>query len=155
MPSIATNSRVDRDELFHYLRPRNRAVLSTRRPSGDAQMSPVTFGTSAAGEILVSTYPSRAKVTNLRRDPAASLCVLSADWDDAWVQLDGRAEVLDLPEAMEPLVEYFRSISGEHPDWQEYRTAMRSQGKCVLRITIDRWGPLATGGFPPGLVPAG
>jgi PPOX class probable F420-dependent enzyme len=88
-------------------------------------------------------------VANARRDPAVSLCVLSDEWDGPWVQVDGTAEVLDLPDALEPLVEYFRSISGEHPDWDEYRAAMQRQGKSLLRVTIDRWGPVATGGFPP------
>jgi hypothetical protein len=77
--------------------------------------------------------------------------VLSDDWDDAWVQIEGRAEVIDLPDAVEPLVDYFRAIAGEHPDWAEYRQAMRDQGKCLVRITIERWGPIATGGFPPHL----
>jgi PPOX class probable F420-dependent enzyme len=105
----------------------------------------------AEGRVVVSTYPQRAKVANARRDPAVSLCVLSDEWDGPWVQLDGSADVLDLPEAIEPLVEYFRSISGEHPDWDEYRVAMQRQGKSLLRVTIERWGPVATGGFPPEL----
>jgi PPOX class probable F420-dependent enzyme len=125
-------------------------VLLTRRREG-VQLSPVTYGVDAAGRVVVSTYPQRAKARNARRDPAVSLCVLSEDFDDPWVQVDGRAEVLDLPEALEPLVEYFRSISGEHPDWAEYRAAMTRQGKSLLRITIDAWGPVATGGFPPEL----
>jgi len=79
------------------------------------------------------------------------LCVLSDDWDGPWVQLEGTAEVLDLPEALEPLVDYYRAISGEHPDWGDYRAAMTRQGKSLLRITIEQWGPVATGGFPPGL----
>ena len=77
--------------------------------------------------------------------------MLSDDWNDPWVQVDGTAEVLDLPDAVEPLVDYFRAISGEHPDWDEYREAMVRQGKWLIRITIDRWGPIATGGFPPEL----
>jgi PPOX class probable F420-dependent enzyme len=88
-------------------------------------------------------------VANARRDPAVSLCVLSADFDGPWVQVDGEAEVLDLPDALEPLVEYYRAISGEHPDWDEYRAAMTRQGKSLLRITPTSWGPVATGGFPP------
>ena len=79
------------------------------------------------------------------------MCVLSDDWDGPYVQVDGRAEVLDLPESVEPLVEYFRCIAGEHPDWEEYRAAMVRQGKSLIRVTIERWGPIATGGFPPGL----
>jgi PPOX class probable F420-dependent enzyme len=109
----------------------------------------VTCGVDSDGRIVVSTYPQRAKAANARRDPAVSLCVLSDDFDGPWVQVDGRAEVLDLPDALEPLVEYYRSISGEHPDWDEYRAAMAKQGKALLRVTIDSWGPIATGGFPP------
>jgi PPOX class probable F420-dependent enzyme len=148
MPRTATADRVERDALLAFLRPRHKAVLLTRRSSGGPQLSPVTYGVDADGRVVVSTYPQRAKVTNARRDPAVSLCVLSDDWDGPWVQLDGTAEVLDLPEALEPLVEYFRSISGEHPDWDEYRAAMAKQGKSLVRVTIDRWGPIATGGFP-------
>ena len=79
------------------------------------------------------------------------MLIHSDDWDGPYVQLDGTAEVLDLPDSVEPLVDYFRSISGEHPDWDEYRQAMRDQGKSLIRVTIERWGPIATGGFPPEL----
>jgi PPOX class probable F420-dependent enzyme len=149
--TIATNTVVGRDELTEFLRTRHRAILMTTRADGRPQASPLTCGVDAAGRIVVSSYPSRVKVRNIRRDERVSLCVLSEDWNGPWVQVDGRAEVLDLPEALEPLVEYFRSISGEHPDWDEYREAMRRQGKCLIRVTIDRWGPIATGGFPPEL----
>ena len=152
MPKIATADRVDRATLLEFLRPRHRAVLVTRRASGAPQLSPVTCGVDAEGRVVVSTYPQRAKVANARRDPVVSLCVLSDEWDGPWVQVDGEAEVLDLPEALEPLVEYFRSISGEHPDWDEYRAAMTRQGKSLLRITVTGWGPVATGGFPAAVV---
>ena len=99
--------------------------------------------------MVISTYPQRAKVANLRREPAVTVLIHSDDWDGAYVQLDGTAEVLDLPDSVEPLVDYFRSISGEHPDWDEYRQAMRDQGKSLIRVTIERWEPIATGGFPP------
>ena len=152
MPTTATADRVDRDALLDFLRPRHQAVLLTRRREGGAQLSPVSCGVDPAGRIVVSTYPQRAKVANVRREPAVSLCVLSSDWNGAWVQVDGRAEVLDLPEALEPLVEYYRSISGEHPNWEEYREAMTRQGKSLIRVTITGWGPVATGGFPAGVV---
>lgn len=151
MPKIATADRVDRAALLDFLRPRHHALLLTRRRSGGVQLSPVTCGVDGEGRIVVATYPQRAKVVNARRDPAVSLCVLSDDFDGPWVQIDGTAEVLDLPEAVEPLVDYFRAISGEHPDWDEYREAMRRQGKSLLRVTISEWGPIATGGFPPHL----
>jgi PPOX class probable F420-dependent enzyme len=149
---IATTDRVDRDELLAFVRPRHHVVLVTHRRDGAPQLSPVAAGVDEEGRIVISTYPQRAKVANLRRDPRASVLVLSDDWDGAWVQVDGTAEVLDLPDAIEPLVGYFRVIAGEHPDWDEYRQAMVDQGKCLLRITIERWGPIATGGFPAHLV---
>ncbi|MGC4894619.1 PPOX class F420-dependent oxidoreductase [Micromonospora sp. DT31] len=149
--SIATNTRVDRDALIEFLRPRHRVVLMTTRADGRPQSSPVSCGVDAQGRLVISTYPERAKATNIRRDPRVSACVLSDDWNGPWVQVDGVAEVLDLPEALEPLVDYFRSISGEHPDWDEYRSAMVRQGKSLIRVTIESWGPVATGGFPARL----
>lgn len=151
MPKLATADAVDAARLLEFIRPRHRAIVVTRRKDGSPQMSPVSYGVDVEGRIVISTYPQRAKIRNARRDPQVSVCVLSDDWNDPYVQVDGTAEVLDLPEALEPLVEYFRVISGEHPDWDEYREAMRRQGKCLLRITPTRWGPVATGGFPPEL----
>ena len=151
MPKLATADAVDAAQLIEFLRPRHRAIVVTRRRDGSPQMSPVSYGVDVEGRIVISTYPQRAKIRNARRDPRVSVCVISDDWNDPYVQVDGTAEVLDLPEALEPLVEYFRVISGEHPDWDEYREAMRRQGKCLLRITPQRWGPVATGGFPPEL----
>jgi PPOX class probable F420-dependent enzyme len=148
---FATADRVDRDALLTFLRARHHAVLMTTRADGRPQLSPVTCGVDSAGRVVVSTYPQRAKARNARRDPRVSVCVLSDEFNGAYVQVDGRAEVLDLPDALEPLVEYFRCISGEHPDWDEYRAAMRRQGKCLIRVTVDGWGPVATGGFPPSL----
>jgi PPOX class probable F420-dependent enzyme len=146
--NIATTDRVDRERLLDFVRERHHVVLLTHKRDGSPQLSPVAAGVDPEGRVVVATYPERAKVHNLRRDPRASLLVLSDDWDGAWVQCDGTAEVLDLPEALEPLVEYFRSIAGEHDDWDEYRRAMVDQGKCLLRVTVDDWGPIATGGFP-------
>ena len=156
MPTIATNTRVEREELLDFVRARHRLVLVTTRADGRPQLSPVTGGVDAEGRIVVSTYPDRAKATNLRRDARASVLVLSDEWNDAWVQVDGIAEVLDMPsrEAEDGLVEYFRCISGEHPDWDDYRAAMRKQGKSLVRITPERWGPVATGGFPADRVPS-
>src|ERR1700760_372883 len=110
MPRTATADRVDHAALLEFLRDRHRAVLVTRRASGGPQLSPVTCGVDREGRIVISTYPQRAKVANARRDPAVSLCVLSDAWDGPWVQVDGEAEVLDLPDALEPLVDYYRAI---------------------------------------------
>ncbi|WP_433825400.1 PPOX class F420-dependent oxidoreductase [Actinoplanes sp. CA-015351] len=149
--TIARNDRVGRDELLEFLRPRHHAILMTTRKDGRPQSSPNTCGVDTEGRIVISSYPERAKVANIRRDPRVTLCVLSDEWNGPWVQVDGVAEVIDLPEAVEPLVEYFRVISGEHSNWDEYRQAMFDQGKCLIRVTIESWGPLATGGFPARL----
>jgi PPOX class probable F420-dependent enzyme len=150
-PTTATAARPDRDGLHAFLSEHHRCVLITRRADGSLQSSPVSCGLDDAGRLLVSTYPERAKVANVRRDPAVSACVVSDDWNGPYVHLDGAAEVLDLPAAADDFVTYFRSISGEHPDWDEYREAMVRQGKCLIRVTIERWGPIATGGFPARL----
>jgi PPOX class probable F420-dependent enzyme len=152
MPNIATVDRVERDELLEFLRPRHKCLLVTTRSDGRPQTSPVTSGLDGEGRLVISTYPERAKVTNLRRDPRVTACILSDEWNGAWVQVEGTAEVLDMPDALDGLVEYFRNISGEHPDWDEYREAMRKQDKSLIRVTLERWGPIATGGFPARLV---
>jgi PPOX class probable F420-dependent enzyme len=149
--TIATNTSVDRDALLDFVRPRHHLILIATRADGTPQASPVTGGVDAQGRIVISTYPERAKARNLRRNPTATVLVLSDDFGGAWVQVDGEAEVIDLPEALDPLVDYYRAISGEHPDWDEYRAAMVAQGKSLLRITPTRWGPVATGGFPARL----
>jgi PPOX class probable F420-dependent enzyme len=152
-PNIATNTTVGLDQLLDFVRVRHRAVILTTRADGRPQASPVTCGVDDSGRLVVSTYPDRAKARNARRDPRVSAIVLSDEWDGPWVQIDGTAEVIDTPESVEPLVEYFRNISGEHPDWDEYRAAMLKQGKSLIRITPERWGPVATGGFPARLAP--
>jgi PPOX class probable F420-dependent enzyme len=149
--TIATNTPVDRDQLLEFLRPRHRMVLLTPRADGGWQGSPVTAGVDGQGRIVVSTYPERAKARNVARHGRASVVVVSDDWNGPWVQVDGDAELLTQPDAVEPLVDYFRSISGEHPDWDEYRDAMRRQGKALIRVTPRRWSPVATGGFPAHL----
>jgi PPOX class probable F420-dependent enzyme len=151
VPKLATADRIGREELLSFLRPRHHGLLATTRADGRPQLSPVSCGVDEAGRVVVATYPDRAKAINARRDPRASICVLSSDWDGPYVQVDGVAEVLDLPAALEPLVEYYRVIAGEHPDWDGYRAAMQKQGKSLIRLTIERWGPIATGGFPPRL----
>ena len=155
MANIATADRVDRDALLDFARTRHQLTLVTFRRDGRPQMSPVTGGVDEAGRIVVSTYPDRAKAVNARRDPRVSVLVHSDEWNGPYVQVDGTAEVLDMPsqEAEDGLVEYFRCISGEHPDWDEYRDAMRRQGKSLIRIAVESWGPIATGGFPPDRAP--
>ena len=146
--TIATTRPVDLRELLDFVRERHHFVLVTTRKDGRPQVSPVSGGVDGEGRLVISTYPDRAKALNAEREPAVSVCVLSDDFGGAWVQVDGRAEVLHMPEAEDALVDYYRCVAGEHPDWQEYRAAMRLQGKSLLRITPTSWGPIATGGFP-------
>jgi PPOX class probable F420-dependent enzyme len=153
MANIATTTRVDLEGLLEFVRVRHKGVLVTTRSDGRPQISPVTCGVGSDGRIAVSTYPGRAKAVNARRDPRVSICVLSEEFNGPYVQIDGDAEVLDMPEAVEGLVDYYRNISGEHPDWDEYRAAMVRQDKSLILIDVTRWGPISTGGFPPNLAP--
>ena len=145
----ATADFVARSEMLDFIRPRHHMVLTTYRADGSLQSSPVTGGVDGEGRIVVASYPQRAKSVNLRRDRRASITVLSDEFNGPYVQVDGDAEVIDVPEAVDGLVEYFRAVAGEHSDWGEYREAMIVQGKCLIRVTPTRWGPITTGGFPP------
>lgn len=147
--NYATADAVSLEELLAFVRPRHAMVLTTFRADGSLQSSPVTGGVDEQGRIVIASYPQRAKSVNIGRTPRASVTVLSHEFNGPYVQVDGDAECIDLPDAVEPLVDYFRAVAGEHPDWDEYRQAMVDQGKCLLRITPRRWGPVATGGFPP------
>jgi PPOX class probable F420-dependent enzyme len=149
--NIATETSTDRAGVLEFASSRNKWILITRRRNGDLQLSPVTGGVNSDGNLVVSTYPERDKTHNLRRDPRATVCVLSDDFGGPWVQIDGTATVTDMPDAEDGLVEYFRCISGEHPDWAEYRQAMHVQNKSLITIRVDGWGPIATGGFPARL----
>lgn len=148
---IATNRYVPREELEEFVRSRHNAVLLTNRRDGRPQSSLVTMGLDEEGRVVISSYPERAKVHNIRRDPHVAVVVQSDEFGGEWVHLDGMGEIIDLPDAVEALVEYYRVIAGDHPDWDEYREAMVRQGKCLIRITITDWGPIATGGFPARL----
>ena len=149
--TVATTTSVSLEEMLEFVRPRHRMLLITRRSDGGPQASPVSGGVDDSGRLVISTYPERAKTRNARARPAVSVVVLSDDWNGAWVQVDGTCEVLDVPAALDEFVEYYRNISGEHPDWAEYRQAMLDQGKSLLRITPTAWSPIATGGFPARL----
>ncbi|WP_153503664.1 PPOX class F420-dependent oxidoreductase [Cumulibacter manganitolerans] len=146
--TVATNTKVDLTGLLDFVRPRHHMIWVTERADGRPQLSPVTGGVDHEGRIISSTYPARAKTRNAERRARGSVLVLSDEFQGPWVQIDGDLEVLHMPEAEDALVDYYRCLAGEHPDWAEYRAAMRVQNKSLLRLTPTRWGPLATGGFP-------
>jgi PPOX class probable F420-dependent enzyme len=131
---------MDLDEARAFLREHHRATLATLRSNGRPQMSVVSVGVDNDGRAIISTRENAYKVRNVRRDPQASLCVTSDDFSK-WIQIDGTASVVSLPEAMGPLVDYYRKVAGEHPDWEDYRRAMQDQGRVLLRIDIERAGP--------------
>jgi len=136
---------VQPDEARDFLRANHRAVLATVRGDGRPQLSPVTCGLDQAGRVIISTRETAVKTRNLRRNPLASLCVFTDAFFGRWVQVEGSAEVVSLPEAMEFLVEYYRLVSGEHPDWDDYRDAMVRDRRCLIRIEITRAGPDISG----------
>ncbi|CAL99464.1 PPOX class probable F420-dependent enzyme [Saccharopolyspora erythraea NRRL 2338] len=136
---------MDLEEAVAVVRQQHRAVLSTLRADGTPQMSPVLATTDDAGHVTVSTSEKSAKVRNLRRDPRAWLCVLPDEFFGRWVQVEGDVEIVELPDAMPLLEEYFRSISGEHDDWEQYRAAMRDEGRVLLRVTPTRAVSAPTG----------
>jgi PPOX class probable F420-dependent enzyme len=136
---------VDPQRVGEFLRVHHHAVLATIRKDGRPQLSPVTVGVDDEGRILVSTRETAMKTRNLARDPRASLCLLNDGFFGEWVQAEGTAEIVHLPEAMDLLMDYYRRISGEHPDWDDYRAAMRRDRRVVVRITITRAGPDASG----------
>ena len=132
---------MDLERAREFVRRNHRAVMATYHADGRAQLSPVTVGVDAAGHVVVSTRETAVKVRNLRRDPRVALSVLTEAFFGEWLQLEGEARIVSLPDAMEPLVEYYRGISGEHPDWDDYRAAMVRDRRVIVQITVTRAGP--------------
>ena len=133
------------DQAQQFLRDHHRAVLATIRSDGLPQMSPVSCAVDDEGRVLISTREPAIKTRNLRRNPFASLCAFTDGFFGSWVQAEGTAEIVALPEAMDLLVDYYRRISGEHPDWDDYRAAMARDQRVIIRITISRAGPTVSG----------
>jgi PPOX class probable F420-dependent enzyme len=136
---------VDIGRGLNFLVSNPRAVLATSRADGRPQLSPVVAAVDDDGRVLISTRETAIKAKNLSRDPRAALCVLNDRFFGEWVQLEGVTELVHLPEAMPILEDYYRRISGEHPDWEDYREAMRAEKRLILRITVDRAGPDVSG----------
>jgi PPOX class probable F420-dependent enzyme len=128
-----------------FLRAHHRAILATLRADGRPQMSPVVCAVDDEGRVLISTRETAVKTRNLRRDPFASICAFTDAFYGEWVQAEGTAEVISLPDAMELLVDYYRTVSGEHPDWSDYRAAMVRDRRVIVRVTLSRAGPSISG----------
>ena len=136
---------MDATEAAAFIKSNHRAVLVTKRQDGGAQTSPITVGIDDEGRAIVSSRETAFKVKNIHRDPAVTMCVFTDNFFGPWVQIEGRAEIIPLPEAMEMLVDYYRRISGEHPDWDDYRAAMERDRRVVIRVPIERAGPERSG----------
>ena len=136
---------MDIQRAIEFLRGQHRAILATRRSDGSPQLSPIVAAVDDDGRILISTRETAVKAKNLARDPRASLCVINDGFYGQWIQVDGTAEIIHLPDALELLVDYYRRISGEHPDWTEYRSAMQRDRRLIVRVSIDRAGPDVSG----------
>lgn len=132
-------------EALAFLRENHRAILATTRADGSPQLSPVGAAVDADGFVVVSSRETAVKTKNLRRNARAVLCVVTDAWYGPWVQVGGTATILSLPDAMEPLVEYYRSVAGEHPDWDDYRAAMVREKRVLIRIAVDAAGPSVSG----------
>ena len=133
------------ERALEFIRKQHRGVLATYRQDGQVQMSPVAVAVDDESRVVISTRETAMKTRNVRRRPRASVCALSDRFFGAWYSVEGDVEILSLPEALEPLVDYYRKVSGEHPDWQEYRDAMVREQRVLLRITVDRSGPTQSG----------
>ena len=133
------------DQALEFIRSNPRAVLATRRRDGGVQLSPVMAAVDAQDRVVISTREGAMKTLNLRRDPRATLCVISDRFFGKWHSVEGPVEIVSLPAAMEPLVDYYRRVSGEHPDWDDYRQAMVRDHRVLLRITVERSGPTREG----------
>ncbi|MFC0533341.1 PPOX class F420-dependent oxidoreductase [Phytohabitans kaempferiae] len=129
------------EKAREFIQRNHRAVLTTYHADGRAQMSPVTVGVDSAGHVVISARERLVKTRNIARDPRVVLCVMTDAFYGEWVYVEGTAEIVHLPEAMEPLVDYYRRISGEHPDWDDYRATMERDERVLLRVTITRAGP--------------
>jgi PPOX class probable F420-dependent enzyme len=136
---------VDLDQARDFVRANGRAVMTTRRADGSPQLSPVLVDVDGDGRLRVSTRETAVKTRNVRRDPRVSFCVINDGFFGDWVQVDGTAEVVSLPDAMDLLVGYYRNVSGEHPDWDDYRAAMERERRVVLLVDVVRAGPDVSG----------
>jgi PPOX class probable F420-dependent enzyme len=133
------------DEAREFIGAHHRAVLATQRADGRPQLSPVACAVDAEGRVIISTRETAIKTKNVRRDPRVSLCVFTDGFYGPWAQVEGTAEVVSLPDAMELLVDYYRRVSGEHPDWPDYRAAMIRDQRVIIRFAITRAGPTTSG----------
>jgi PPOX class probable F420-dependent enzyme len=136
---------MDVDAALEFIASQHHAVLATLKADGTPQLSPVTVGVDDDGRAVISTRQAAYKVRNIRRDPRVWLCALPAKFYGNWAQLEGTAEIVELPEAMDGLVDYYRRISGEHPDWDDYRAAMVRDQRVLLKITLTKAGPTVSG----------
>jgi PPOX class probable F420-dependent enzyme len=136
---------MDIDEALEFIKANHHGVIATTRSDGRTAMSPIACDVDPDGKVVVSTRETAMKVKHLTRDPNVAICVINDGFFGEWAQVEGTAEIVHLPEAMEGLVDYYRRVAGEHPDWDDYRAAMERERRVLLRITVTRSGPNRSG----------
>jgi PPOX class probable F420-dependent enzyme len=132
---------MDLDDAREFLRENHRGVLAARRADGGIQQSPVIATIDAEGRAIISSRETAYKVKNLRRDPWAQLCAFTDRFFGPWIYVEGSAEIVSLPEAMDLLIDYYERFPGENPDWDDYRARMERERRVLIRITLERAGP--------------
>lgn len=132
---------MDIGEALDYLRQHHHSVLITRRGDGEPNPSPVVHGVDGAGRVVISSREPAYKVRNLRADPRAVLCAIPDEFFGRWVRVSGRAEIVALPAAMDGLIDLYRQVAREHPDWDEYRAAMETDRRVIIAISPESAGP--------------
>jgi len=129
-----------------FLKSNHQGVLATRRKNGELQMSPVTVGLDSDGRAIISSRETAYKVNNLRRDPRAAVCTFTDHFHGGgWVQVNGAAEIISLPRALETLVYLQRQVYGEHKSWPEFHERMGREKRVIICISIESVGPTVRG----------
>lgn len=137
---------MDRAQALDFIRSNSRSILATTRRDGRPQLSPVDVTVNAQGQVVLSSRETAMKVKNLRREPYASVCVITDGFYGQWCQVEGPVTIVELPEAMDGLIDYYRRAAGkEHPDWDDYREAMVREQRVLVVIDVERAGPSVSG----------
>jgi PPOX class probable F420-dependent enzyme len=137
---------MEMDPAKEFLKKNHWGVLATRRKNGQLQMSPITVGLDSQGHAIISSRETAYKVNNLRRDPRAAVCAFTNSFHgEGWLQVNGTAKIISLPQALDTLVYLQRQAYGEHKSWPEFRERMVREKRVIICITIENVGPKVRG----------
>jgi len=133
---------MDLATALEFVATKHQGVLTSQKRDGRPQLSNIAYHVGDDGVIRISVTDGRAKTSNLRRDPRASLHVTRDDFY-AYAVIEARTEVTPVAAApddatVDELVDYYRAVAGEHPDWDDYRRTMVTDGRLILRLHPER-----------------